>query len=137
MCFDETDKVSNKVQCCTPLSLEHHIHFYKLIKESDFFLSASDNWVKGIYNLPQPRILIIIIIWMRKKQVFLTTAVGMGHFKTWCMKKSLKNLTRWSQKLCIMTMNNLSNECDGIFCLFLYILMFHNYWRELCHFIII
>jgi len=33
----ETDNVSNKVQCCKFLSLEHHIRFYKFTKESDFF----------------------------------------------------------------------------------------------------
>lgn len=39
----ETDNVSKLVQCCELLSLEHHILFYKLTKESGFFLSGCDN----------------------------------------------------------------------------------------------
>jgi hypothetical protein len=34
----ETDNVSKLVQCCKLLPLEHHILFYKLTKESNFFI---------------------------------------------------------------------------------------------------
>jgi len=33
----ETDDVSNKVQCCKRLPLEHHIRLCKLTKWSDFY----------------------------------------------------------------------------------------------------
>ena len=59
-------------------------------------------------------------------EVFLTTAIGMGQFKTQMHEEILELLNLWYQKLCVMTVN-VSNECDCIFYLLLHILMFHNY----------
>lgn len=59
-------------------------------------------------------------------KVFLTAAVGMRQFKTQMLEEIFEVLNLWVSKLCIMTVN-VSNECDGIFYLLLYILMVHHY----------
>jgi hypothetical protein len=53
----------------------------------------------------------------------LITAVGTGQFKKLMYEEILDVLNLWITKLCTVTMN-VSNECDGIFYLLLYILWF-------------